>query len=65
MAVQQFGLEDIAPLPVDRGGINPACQIPYGLTSEHIYKSMEDYVDFLTFLNKQLGSGPIDLRGAI
>lgn len=54
MTVQQFGLEDIPPLPVDPKGINPACKIPYGLTSQHIYKSMEDYVDFLQFLNKQL-----------
>lgn len=52
--MQQFGLEDIEPIQVNEAGINPNCEIPYGLTAQQIYKSMWDYVDFLTFMNKQL-----------
>lgn len=54
MAVAQFGLEDITPIDVNEKGINPDCVIPYGLTSEQIFRSMRDYVEFLTFMNKQL-----------
>lgn len=39
---------------VEEAGINPNCEIPYGLGSHQIYKSMYDYVEFLTFMNKQL-----------
>lgn len=54
MPVQQFGQEEMPPVVVDPKGINPNCVIPYGLTAQQIYASMEDYVDFLGFMNKQL-----------
>lgn len=50
----QFGLEDIEPLPVVDAGFNPDTVIPYGVTTEHIKKSLIDWVEFLAFMNKQL-----------
>lgn len=50
----QFGLEDIKPLPVVDAGFNPSTEIPYGVTSEHIKKSLIDWIEFLTFMNEQL-----------
>jgi hypothetical protein len=42
------------PVAVDRSKFNPAAVIPYGLTVEHVAKAMEEFVDFLGFLNAQL-----------
>jgi hypothetical protein len=49
-----FGLEKVDPLPVSARGFNSACQIPYGLTVQHIHLGLSDYIDFLTFINEQL-----------
>lgn len=57
--VDQFGLEDIKPLPVVDAGFNSATVIPYGVTTEHIKKSLTDWIDFLTFMNLQLYSKKI------
>lgn len=54
MTVPKFGLEPIVPLLADKRGINPTCEIPYGLESGHIYKSLVDFIEFLTFMNAQL-----------
>jgi hypothetical protein len=42
------------PVSVDRSKFNPAAVIPYGLTIEHIAKAMEEFIDFLGFINGQL-----------
>ncbi len=42
------------PIPVQADGFNPIAVIPYGLKPEHILKAMEDFVDFLGFINVQL-----------
>ena len=42
------------PLPIEVGGFNPSASIPYGLTTEHLRKAMEDFLDFLGFINTQL-----------
>lgn len=54
MASLQFGLEEIDPKPVAQDGFNVNCHIPYGLTSAHIKSSLDDYIDFLSFMNRQL-----------
>lgn len=54
MAVQKFGLELLDPAPVNPSGINPDCEIPYGVTPEHVLTSLADFVDFLGFMNRQL-----------
>ena len=42
------------PVPVSSSGFNPKCKLPYGLTIESIQAAMEEFVDFLGFINSQL-----------
>lgn len=42
------------PVLVDPNAFNPACMLPYGLTTEHICRAMTDFVNFLGFINRQL-----------
>lgn len=42
------------PIDVNPGCFNPDCTLPYSLGVEHIRRSMDDFVDFLGFLNQQL-----------
>jgi hypothetical protein len=42
------------PYPVDEGSFNRKCALPYSLTITHIHKSMNDFIDFLGFINTQL-----------
>jgi hypothetical protein len=44
------------PHPLDSGGFNANCILPYGLTPEHIKKAMQDFLDFLGFVNQQLNT---------
>jgi len=57
--VDELGrLEEIActPLPVKPEGFNLNADIPYGCTIEHIRLAMDDFTDFLGFINQQLHS---------
>lgn len=46
------------PAPVDPGKFNPKAELPYGLTVDHVRQAMEDFTDFLGFINAQiLGKG--------
>jgi hypothetical protein len=49
-------LEAIAcqPHPVDAKGFNPNANLPYRCTTEHIRLAMNDFIDFLGFINQQL-----------
>lgn len=49
-------LEKIAckALPVPLEAFNPKAEIPYGLTMEHVRRAMNDFIDFLSFINTQL-----------
>jgi hypothetical protein len=40
--------------PVNADMFNQACSLPYGLTVDHIHNAMNEFIDFLSFLNKQL-----------
>ncbi|RIK79345.1 MAG: hypothetical protein DCC67_10675 [Planctomycetota bacterium] len=42
------------PVPVDPNAFNKAASIPYGVTVVHVRKAMEDFIDFLGFINGQL-----------
>src|SRR3972149_5912107 len=44
------------PHPLNSGGFNANCTLPYGLTPEHIKKAMQDFLDFLVFNNQQLNT---------
>src|SRR5947209_6982516 len=52
--LEELERQACTPEPVDRDGFNKAAVIPYGLTVEHIRLAMNDFVDFLGFLNRQL-----------
>lgn len=49
-------LEELActPVSLDTSGFNKNVVLPYGLTLEHIEASLNDFLQFLEFINKQL-----------
>lgn len=51
-------LEEIACCahPVDPNGFNLNANIPYGCTIQHIQQVMNDFTDFISFINQQLHS---------
>jgi hypothetical protein len=51
-------LEDRAcsPILLNPDGFNPNAQIPYGCTTEHLRTAMNDFLDFIGFVNTQLKS---------
>ena len=42
------------PVPVNPNRFNPEVSLPYGLTTEHVRRAMEDFTSFLGFINQQL-----------
>ena len=42
------------PVPVQKGAFNTQAVVPHGLKIPHIRQAMEDFVDFLGFINLQL-----------
>ncbi|MCA9207106.1 MAG: hypothetical protein KDA55_02070 [Planctomycetales bacterium] len=42
------------PVPLDPNGFNPKARIPYGVGTVHIRRAMEEFLDFLGFINGQL-----------
>ena len=42
------------PTSVNPSLFNLKCKLPYGLTTEHIHKAMNEFLDFLGFINRQL-----------
>ncbi len=52
----EYEYKACTPIPVNPNRFNPNCSLPYGLTVEHVYRAMEDFIDFLGFINQQLHS---------
>jgi len=48
------------PKPVRIEDFNPQCRIPYGLTTEHICAAMNEFIDFIGFINQQLNGRKIE-----
>lgn len=48
------------PVPINPAGFNPNAQIPYGVKTEHIRKAMQEFIDFLGFVNSQLNTKQIE-----
>ncbi|MEW6287287.1 MAG: hypothetical protein AB1509_13775 [Chloroflexota bacterium] len=44
------------PRPLNQNGFNPECTLPYGLKLEHVQNAMQDFLDFLGFINQQLNT---------
>lgn len=42
------------PEPVQLGNFNMQCELPYGLTISHISQAMQEFTEFLGFINTQL-----------
>ena len=47
-------LESCTPLPISADGFNPQATLPYELEIGHLRSAMNDFVDFLGFINNQL-----------
>jgi hypothetical protein len=50
---------DTAAEPPEENGFNSKAMIPFGLTTEHIYRSMTDFTDFMRFIDIDLASQKI------
>lgn len=48
-----------SPAPLEPGGFNSTATLPHGLMSKHVRQAMEDYLDFLGFINKALAAKKI------
>lgn len=44
------------PRPLNQNGFNQKCTLPYGLKPEHVQRAMQDFLDFLGFINQQLNT---------
>jgi hypothetical protein len=42
------------PVPINHTGFNSECSLPYGLSSQHIFQAMNDFIEFIGFINQQL-----------
>lgn len=42
------------PVPLSEDSFNPNAVLPYGLQFTHIQQSMNDFIEFLGFMNSQL-----------
>ncbi len=47
------------PVQIDESQFNPHCVLPYGLETAHVYRAMQDFIDFLGFVNQQLNTKSI------
>lgn len=43
-----------SPQPVENQDFNPAAHLPYGCKAQHIQLAMNEFIDFLRFVNEQL-----------
>ena len=44
------------PVPLDPNGFNPATVMPYGLTTHHVKAALNEFLDFLGFINGQMNT---------
>jgi hypothetical protein len=59
MEQSELEVKACTPDPLHPQGFNPRAQIPYGCTIGDIQKAMQDFLDFLGFVNQQLRSKDI------
>jgi len=55
-----LAIEACTPHPVNPHGFNAEAEIPYGCTTEHVQLVMNDFVNFLGFINLQLHTKGIE-----
>ncbi len=56
MVIKDAELLACTPEPMKNDAFNDNCLLPYGLTVDHVRQAMEDFVEFLGFINVQLHS---------
>jgi hypothetical protein len=44
----------ILPEPPEKDGFNPKAKLPFGVTTQHVYKAMQDFIEFLSIIDTQL-----------
>lgn len=49
----------LVPVPLDPDGFNSDVKLPYGLLSEHVGRAMQDFLNFLGYINEELHSRDI------
>lgn len=50
----------ILPEPPEKNGFNPKAVIPFGVTTNHIYAAMKDFIEFLALIDTQLHGKGMD-----
>lgn len=50
------------PHPIESNGFNPNATLPYDFRIEHILLAMNNFVEFLGFINQQLYSQDHDFK---
>lgn len=58
--LKQLELAACIPSPLDPNGFNPQAVLPYGLTTEHVRASMQEFLDFIGFINEQMNTRGIE-----
>lgn len=56
MLNDELELRACTPISLNPNGFNPKCTIPYGCEPKHIQKAMEDFIEFLAYINHQLNA---------
>ena len=51
---RDFELAACVPLPLFKDGFNPEAVLPFDLTIDHLRKAMNEFLNFLGFVNQQL-----------
>lgn len=51
---QRLEVAACTPIQIDPNGFNPATDLPYGLKVAHIQVAMQEFIDFLGFINIQM-----------
>jgi hypothetical protein len=59
-ANEELEIAACTPRPVTATGFNLSAVIPFGLTTEHLRLAMNDFVNFLGFINTQLRTKEIE-----
>lgn len=44
----------LTPEPLNPDYINPQAKVPYGCTIQHVFRAMQEFIEFLGFINAQL-----------
>lgn len=59
MTTPHLELTACTPRPLNPDGFNTNAKIPYGCSIAHIQQSMQDFIEFLSFINNQLNTRQI------